>query len=233
MRQLAIRSLAGSAALAAALGLGVAADPPLVLPPPKPLDEPRKLRTELEALAAEREAAAKELTDTSPNAAERAKLRTQLVELIKKVGEKKAAPPALPMMPPASPVPMSVKEPQPLPAPPKLLPGGTVVPADGVRAAENYFRAGETDAALYTLTGLLSETVPLSREDRAFVQYLTGCCYRKKNQPADAMKWFREVADGKDDPFLTEQALTQISTIKSMQELEATLEQLRSRRKAK
>ncbi|QEL13304.1 hypothetical protein [Limnoglobus roseus] len=228
MRKLAIRSAATGTILATLMGLSIAADPPAVLPPPKPLDEPRKLRTELEALAAERDAMAKDLAEPPGTASERAKLRAQLLELVKRVGEKKMAPAAPPMPPPTR----VGKEPPVAPPPvPKFTPDDSTKPVDAVRAGQNYFRSGDVDAALRTFK--LIDTNALPKEDRAFVQYMTACCLRKTNKLSEAAAIFREVADHKDDEFLAEYAVWQLSTMKSIQELETNLEQLRSRRKSK
>ncbi len=228
-RTFAIRSAVVGTLLGLLLALRGAAEPPLILPPPKPLTEPRKLQTELEALAAEREAAAKDFTDPPGSAAEKAKLRAQLLDLLKKLGEKKTTPPPVP--PATAAPPPRIKEPLPLPAVPKFLSEDSTRPVDALRAAQNYFRSGDVDASLRTLK--LIDTNTLAKEDRAFVQYLTACCLRKTNKLAEAAELYREVADKKEDTFLAEYAVWQLSTMKSIGELETTLEQLRSRRKSK
>lgn len=227
MRKIILQSAVGSAALAAMFGIALAADPPTTLPPPKPVEEPRKLRTELESLAAEREAAAKEPTDLSGYSAERAKLRGQLTDLIKKIGEKKMAPATPPhAAPKVHETPM-----MPPPAPPKFVFDENVKPLDALRAAQNYYLSGQIDAALRTFK--LIDPNTLAKEDRAFVNYMSATCLRKLGKLNEAADLYREVADKKDDTLIASCAVTQIATMKSIQQLETDLEQLRSQRKSK
>ena len=115
MRKLLIRA----AVVGLFAGAAVAQERPTLLPPPKPADEPRKLRSELVQLVAERETAAKELADSPGLLTERIKLRTQLLELVKKIGEKKPAPPVV--MPQPSAVAKPIEGPMPPPEKPRIL----------------------------------------------------------------------------------------------------------------
>jgi Fe-S oxidoreductase len=190
------------------------ARPPAPLPPPPGGGGVGQLRSDLAALAKEREEAAKE-TGTTAVAADRAVLRAQLADLLKRINERPL---------PAAPTPK-----QPSPRPSKWDPPER--PLDTIRMAENLFRDGDVDAALRAFR--LVEQTPLPREDRAFVQYMTACCLRKMNKRSEAAVIYREVADAKEDEFIAECAIWQLSLIRSTQELEAQLEQLHSRPKSR
>jgi hypothetical protein len=93
----------------------------------------------------------------------------------------------------------------------------------------NYFRDKDFEAALTVARQI--DPAALGREDRAFAQYLTGCCLRRLNRRSEAAVVFREVAAAKDDEFLVECAVWQLSLLRSSAEIEAQLEQLRVRAK--
>lgn len=147
-------------------------------------------------------------------AAERAQLQGRLQELLRQLNERPAG----------SGLPTRL----PLPRPP-VAPGSGNPQLDALRAAMNYFREKDYDAALGVTRGI--DPVGLAREDRAFVQYLAGCCLRKLNRRSEAAALFREVANAKDDEFLAECAVWQLSLLRSTAEIEAQLESLRSRPK--
>lgn len=206
------------------------------LPTPRPLDEVRKLQHELEALAAEREAARTELAERPSLVSERTKLRSDILELIKKIGEKKTAseparpatvPPTAHATPTASPAPM----PMPTPQRPSFLLDDPARTIDPLRKAQNMYKAGYTDAALEAFYLLDLERLP--REDRTFAYYMSACYLRSQGKTAEAAVRFREIADAKDDPLLTESAISQIEIINKSKELETLVEQLRSRQKSK
>lgn len=213
-----------------AIGLLTAAraDPPKApdklppLPPSAP-SATKNLRAEREALDKASDPADAPADATGP-AGERAVLRAKLLELVKKLEQKKMAPP------PAGPTKPGAKEPMPPPRAKFEVPEG-LKPVDAVRLAQNLYRADEIDAALRAFR--LIDVSALSREDRAFVQYMTACCLRKTGKLSEAAVLYREVADAKEDEFLTECAVWQLQTLRSSQELEAQLEQLRARRKGR
>lgn len=211
--------------LATCLGAAVAQEKPTTLPPPKPADEPRKLRAELEALAAEREAAAKDLADGPSLLAERVKLRTQLLELVKKIGEKKAAPAVV--MPPPTIVPR-VTEP---PERPKVVIDENFKPLDPLAYARNLYRAGNVEAALQVFYQIDPDT--LAKDERPFVKYMAACYLRNQGKLTEAAREFREIANAPDDKFLAEYAISQLQMMKDKQELQTQLEQLRAGRKPK
>lgn len=198
----------------------VGADPDLPRPRPVakstglPAPLPANLRADTEALAADRAEAAKDAPGDSVSA-ERAELNAQLKLLLKRLND---APPGA-----------TVGRPTPPPPRPKFdvpAAGGIL---DGVRLAQNLFRDDEIDAALRAFR--LIDTSQLTREDRAFVQYMTATCLRKLNKPAEAAAVYREVADAKDDEYIADCAVWQLSLLRSTQELEDQLEQLRAKSK--
>ena len=221
------------------LGLGfllavlMGSDPPHMLPPPTTtktppplapapfppvptIANPAHLRSDTEALAHERDEATKSAGSSSTT--ERAIVRAQLLDLLKRINDKQSTP----SLPPHSASP-----------PPKEkfnLEGSR--PVDVVRMAENLFRSGDTFAALQAFRSVDQEVIP--REDRLFVQYMTACCLRKMNKRAEAAALYREVAEAKDvDEILSGCAISQLSMIRRTQDLEAQLEQLQSRPKSR
>lgn len=195
-----------------------APDPPSTLPPlTTPNPDTQRLRAAVEALAREREAANRETRDDSL-AAERVRLRAQLLELVKKLGDRRAPPE------PAPPSRELVR-----PAPARPAPAGP--PLDTLRQALNLYRGNDIEAALRTF-GLI-DTASLTREDQAFVDYMIACCLRKQGKLSEAGAKYRDVADAKADAFITECAVWQLGSIRSTQELEAQLEELRGRQKGR
>lgn len=176
--------------------------------PGTPPVDVNKLKADIAALARQREDAAREVGPSTP-AVERAVLKAQLLDRLKRLAERPPAPP-----PP-------VKG-----AGPRFEVPDRGRPADLVRAAENLFRDGDYDAALRTLQG--TDRAALGRDDRAFAQYLSACCLRRLNRRAEAAAVYREVAAG-DDEFLAGCAVSQLDLMRSARELEAQIEQLRPR----
>ena len=190
-------------------------------PVPAETPDAKKLREEVEKLHQERSGAAKEKEPSDPPPDERTRLRNKLDELIEKLEQQKKQP-----KPPAVPPAKLPHDPPPAP----ILPEGGR-PIDLVRAAGNLFRAGDAAGAEELLK--LVDSSQLPKEDRAFADYLRAACHRKAGRTAEALKLYRAVAEAKDDPFLAEHALLQITAIKSAQELEGQLKQLESRRNLK
>lgn len=153
-------------------------------------------------------------TADTPVSDERTRLQAQIKEMIKRLGDR---PPR-----PAAPKPEPPKPTFELPAP------GAAV--DPIGMATNLYRANESVAALGAFR--LIDVSRLSREDRAFVRYMSACCLRKLNRRAEAAELFRDVAADKDDAFLAECAATQLSLVRSAQQLEEQLGQFRSQQKS-
>jgi hypothetical protein len=156
--------------------------------------------------------------------AERLRLMIQLQELIRRLNERPAGS--------GIDRPLPIGKPPVGPSPrPKFEFPETGKPIDGLRVAMNLFRDNDFNSALRAFR--LIDTTSMSREDRAFVQYMTASCLRRLNRNSEAAVIYREVADARDDEFITECAVAQLSMIRSAQELETQLEQLRSRQKGR
>ncbi len=180
-----------------------------------PTTDTKKLKEEIEKLTKARRDEAKPTPEPTPD--ERTRLRARLDELIEKLDKPKVEPK------PAHP-PDKGHDPK-----PTLPEGGK--PADTVRSAANFYRIGETDQALQMLK--VTDTSQLPKEERAFADYLRAACLRKLGKTTEALTIYRDVAAANDDPFLAEHAKLQVTAIRSAQELEAQLEQLRGKRKPK
>jgi hypothetical protein len=189
-----------------------------------PSGDVKKLKDELEALLKEKDRLSKEATPDSSDAAERMKLRLELLKKIEQLGNRPTAPEKAP---PPTPVPPKGTKPDPKPV--ESLDG--VVPLDTLRQAQNLFKAGQYEAA-YRAIGL-QKADTLSPDDHVFAQYLSACCLRRMGRLPEAAAAYREIADGKQDEFITECSLWQLAAIRSTQDLEGQLEQLRSKRKPK
>jgi|GEM_PF-6057517 len=152
------------------------------------------------------------VSETSTSA-ERAKLQADLLLLLKRIS---AAP-----------------APSPYPSPPPKtrpdVPEGSRV--DAIREGMNLFRDNDFEAARRAFQ--LIDPTALGREDRAFVRYMLACCLRRLGKTAEAEPIYREVANSPDDEFLANCAIWQLSLIRSDQELQLQLEQLRARAKSK
>ncbi len=128
----------------------------------------------------------------------------------------------------AGPAPARPVEPLPLPLPtegegPK---GGMI---DPVAVAQNYFRAGDYEAALEAYRKVPSRGA--LAEERAPVLYMIATCLRKLGKRDEAAKVYREVAAIKDDPFVADCARWQLETLAWRKDIDAQLAQLRQRRK--
>jgi hypothetical protein len=71
----------------------------------------------------------------------------------------------------------------------------------------------------------------LSREDRAYVKDMTATCLRRMGRVTEAAALYREVAEGREDDFLTECAIWQLSLLRSTQEIQNQLDRLRGKSK--
>ena len=215
------RGLAFGLLLLPLVGPGATAQPPdPFLPSPPVLPDapvtPEKLKADIAALAAARKLA---LEDGA--GVERARLQAELQAILKRINSI-----------PTGPVPGSVRPSVPTPSPKsKAEPIDTSKPVDTLRLAMNLFRDNDYEAALRAFH--LLDPGQLAREDRAFVRYMTACCLRQLGRIAEATAIFTEVANSTDDEFVAGCAVWQLSLLRSGQELEAQLEQLRARAKSR
>ncbi len=148
---------------------------------------------------------------------QRAQLQNRLLMLIERLEVSREAPPATKTQTP--------------PKTTTLNPPSESKSVNPIREGMNYFRDNDFDSARVVFNSI--NTGPLSREDRAFVQYMRACSLRRLNRVNEAAIIYREVADNNEDDFVTECAIWQLSLIRSAQELEAQLEQLRPRTKGR
>jgi hypothetical protein len=173
-------------------------------------------KKERESLAREREESVKEMDSGSDSlSVERAKLRAELRELLKKINERKSAP----------------AETEPRVVFPKSPDEEATRPLDPLNQAQSLYRQGNFDASLRAFR--LVDTSALTAEDRSFVQYMIASCLRRLGKTSDASDLYREVADAHEDAFIAECAVWQLSNLRWRRDLETQLEDLRQRRKAR
>lgn len=217
MRARVWRRLASGLLLVPLAGLAAVAQPgppdwrPTTLPPLPGADADR-LKAESAGLAKERREA------ESAAGSERERLADQLKTLLKRIDS--LPDPGVPLPRPQEPKTKFV-EPDPGKAP------------DGVRLAMNLFRDGDFRAAYNVLRNL----DPLTRDERSFVRYLGACCLRRMGRTSEAEVVYREIANGQatgqEDEFLATCAASQLAVLRTNQELEAQLAQLRGRPKGR
>ena len=154
---------------------------PLLLPDSKTaLDA---LKDERKAIAKERSATNREPEDDSSSAAERRALRKRIEDLIEKMGKKSSAPPKGPEPRIPSDPPKERRDPP--------AGRGEIKANDPVARAVTLYRAEQYDAAYQAFK--IIDLGGLGREDRAFVQYMTGCCLRRVDKLSEAAAVFRDV----------------------------------------
>lgn len=186
--------------------------------------EAKKLKDEMEKLLKETDKVKEKEKDRAEPTDERTRLRNKLDELVERLDQQKKSPKL------AQPKTDSPADPRGKPTTRPALPEGGK-PVDLVRAAGNLYKAGDTEGA-YELLRVL-DTNQMPKEDRAFADYVRAACLRKMGKTNDALKLYRAIADAKDDLFLADSAVVQMTAIQSARDLETQLEQLKSRRKMK
>ena len=204
MRFAMYRVLVLGAFLIPCVAAGVTAQPPSVSD---------KLKTDTAALAGERAAA--ESTST-----ERAKLQADLRRLIDRL--EKNPPGPGPVVPPGPISPPKTKDKE---------PGAGGAAVDKLRYAMNLVLNNEIEAALNGFRQIDLQT--LAPEDRAFARFMTASCLRRQGRTAEALPIYREVGDGGEDSFIASSAVSQVSLIRTGEELQAQLAQLRARPKSR
>ena len=179
----------------------------------------RRLRSQREELRKERGTAEREVEAPAPtttsNEDEIARLRKRMDELARRGGGR--------------PDTSSPSRPRPS-EPPLMLPtdgdsskGGVI---DQVAVAQNYFRAGDYEAALDAYRKV--PTRGALAEERAPVMYMIATCLRKLGKRDEAAKVYREVAAIKEDAFVADCARWQLENLAWRKDIDA---QLRERRK--
>jgi tetratricopeptide (TPR) repeat protein len=182
----------------------------------------RQLRSRREALHNERNSPDREAESPAPaagNEEEIARLRKRMEELAARAGRRSDAAPPVPTRPVETP---------PLTLPREVEPsrGGAIDPA---AVAQNYFRAGDYEAALDAYRKVPARGA--LAEERAPVLYMIATCLRKLGKRDEAAKYYREAAAVKDDPFVADCARWQLETLAWRKDIDARLAQLRQRRK--
>jgi len=182
----------------------------------------RHLRTQREALHNERATTDREAAATAPttgNEAEIARLRKRMKELAAHgpTSRPDSGGPLFRPSPSAA-----------LPAPPGNDTANNGV-IDPVAVAQNYFRAGDYEAALDAYRRV--PTRGSLAEERAPVQYMIATCLRKLGKRDEAAKVYREVVGIKDDPFIADCARWQLQTLTWRKDVDTQLAALRQRRK--
>jgi hypothetical protein len=177
------------------------------------------LKTAQKTLAAEREAAARQLDAPAPaeESSDTLKLRLRWAELMRHLEG-----------PPGSPPPR-IEGPV-LPKQPDGAEGPTTQPLDALALAENLYRAGDFDAALKAFRQI--DLTGMRAEERVPVQYLIATCLRKLGKAGEAEARYREVANSRLDPVMAECAQWQLATMRWQSDLRSQVETLKQRRKA-
>ena len=177
----------------------------------QPTSATDKLKADTAALATERAAA-------ESNSAERAKLHADLRRLLERIDKAPAGPGMMPH-----------------PGVPPVTKGkdevNTGAPVDQLRAATNLVRDNQIESALTAFR--LLDLQRLAPDDRAFARYMTASCLRRLGRTMEALPIYREVGDGSDDPLISTSAVSQVSLIRTGEELQAQLVQLRARPKSR
>jgi tetratricopeptide (TPR) repeat protein len=207
------------------------------LPEPRPLGTPDgdaaelqrllgQLRSQRESLRNERSATERETVAPGPltkNEEEIARLRKRMDELTARAARRSDG---------------GTPDPRPLPldrdSSPFTLPGGGNAANGGaidqVAVAQNYFRAGDYEAALDAYRKVPTGNAPA--EQRAPTLYMIATCLRKLGRRDEAAKVYREAAGIKGDEFVAECARWQLETLAWRRDMEAQIDQIKQRRKA-
>src|SRR6185295_5768511 len=199
-------------------------------PPEAPADgttsllrELDRLKSEREALVRDREKVAKLLpAKTTDAAGELACRELRLAELLDILETNPPTPRPAPSEPPPVRSLPTPSDPNTNPSMPR--PGTVVAKADPFLLAQSLFTAGQYEAALAAYRRIDPES--LTQEERVLVQFLSACCLRKIGKLDDAAMLYREVADVREDDFLTECALWHLSALGWRREIEKQLAEL-------
>jgi hypothetical protein len=200
---------------------GIVQPAPSVVVPSSPavasgLDQAlNELRTAREELARERKQATQAMMGLSTeDETSRLKLRLRVVELLREMNKTPSKAGPAPVVPPPSVEPIR---------PPRVELTPTV--GDPLELAQTRFRARQYQEALTALEAI--DRSELTRRDQVWVQYLTACCLRHLGKLSEAAALYREVAASRDDPFLTDSAVWQLSFLRWREETQSAINELR------
>jgi hypothetical protein len=204
-------------------------------------DNFRKLKTEREALQAERLTSRQPRHDASL-AKETAKLRLQLVEMLARLDHNRSQPAVtapqstLPTPPKvAQPAQETQKQPAQKTAVDETPPAKTSAPADTDRPldplalAQTLFKAEDYQTSLraYRMIDLKG----LKAEQRLPIQYMIATCLKHLGKISEASAVYREIANSRGDEQVAACAQWQLSALRWQQEMQTQLHDIRERRK--
>jgi tetratricopeptide (TPR) repeat protein len=235
MRHLfALVGLLFSSLVLAAEDLALPLSPPSNLPgtasvtqpdPAELLRDLARLKEARESLARERDKLAKgSVAAALADTAELASQRRRLAELLERLDQKRSGPVA---SPPDSP-PVGPMRPSLVTKPPDPGPALVTSTEDPFLLAQAQFSAGKYEDSLAAYRRIDPDS--LSHDERITVQFFTACCIRKLGKLEDAAVLYREVADAREDDFLTECALWHLSSLGWRRDVEKQLAELRKAR---
>ncbi len=175
-----------------------------------------QLKTAREALAKERQ---RYQPGDTPSSTIQVQLQLRIVELMGRLETLRKTPPAPPTPPEPKHTPDPIKPPPTHvePRPPGLAPS----PSEPLLLASYHFRASQIDACLGTIARL--DPANLTGGDRIWVSYLKACCLRRQGKLQEAIALYREVAESRIDPFLTESAIWHLGSLRWRQEMQAAI----------
>lgn len=166
-------------------------------------------------------------SDETPTDVERREMRKRLDQLLKQLDNR-----SKPLPPESKPSP---KAPSTNHSPESKGNGNgavmeTSATTEALLLAQNLYKSGEYASALNAFRIIDLSGYP--KEDKAFILYMTASCLRRIGKLSEAAAIYRDVAGAKDDDFVTECALWQLGSLRTREEMEKQLAQLRQRREA-
>ncbi len=105
------------------------------------------------------------------------------------------------------------------------------IPTDPIGLARVLYASKDYDGVLRTLR--MTDMEMMDKQDRAFARYLIGSCLRMEGKRSEAAAMYREVADAKEDEFISECAVWQVQAMKFQQDTQSQLEDSAKRRESK
>ncbi len=202
--------------------------PALPAAPPPPnlnsaLEQIRAERAELERQR--RETAAQMGTGSGKDAAARLQLRVQIAELLQRIKGRDAGPTPATAPGMGTSIPRGSSFPVLPPAEAPARPGSAQ--ADPLAVAQAQFRGRDFAGAVKTLAAI--DRSELSGRDRLWLDYLKASCLKHLGKVAEASALYREVANDKEEAFLSESAAWQLSFLSWKQEIQGQLKALREK----
>ena len=157
------------------------------------IDTFARLREEREALLREKTEVKQQLSTLQEMTGERAQLRVQLQELMQKLGSK------------PTPIPAAHGTKHEVGSAHAEASKNEPAPTDAVSLGRVLYTSKDYDGALRSLRMVEMDDLP--KQDRAFARYLTASCLRRLGKHPESSSAYREVADAKEDDFMSECAI--------------------------